>query len=515
MKKKMLFVMATIVAFALFVPSVMAATEEVSSTDDFAEKVASAASGDTLKLTGDVEVSVDVTINKELTLDLNGNDILLKSKKTLIVQGGKLTVTGEGTIKELSPYYAPIMVIGSTDVNDTNYSVVTVGKDVLLEGWSGVFVRQSSTDTAYGVNITMNGTIDTKEDEDESVGGGIYVNGKIKHTTNAPVITLGETAVIDALGDGIYAAGYAVWNINGATITGIEAGIAIKAGKFNITDGIITSTGEDLRPTESYNNGVNPSGAAIQIESNDKYAGNVELNISGGKFVSDNSVAIYEYLALGKEDDATDDTTVTAVKSISISGGTFESEMGNFDVSASFDTKNSEFVSGGTFSDGYVPDEYLATDEEYVVTGEGEVLLKDEAVIVDFYYVVDGKLLTDDEGEVITYGIPYKKGYKFSDEEIKELEEELKWLEDAVKEDYKDDGFVFLGLFSDKDGKNKVDLTKSFTEDTEWYFVIGEEAVEELPPKTGDVNLAILIGTILVGAAGAVIISKKRFAKSN
>lgn len=38
---------------------------------------------------------------------------------------------------------------------------------------------------------------------------------------------------------------------------------------------------------------------------------------------------------------------------------------------------------------------------------------------------------------------------------------------------------------------------------------------KEENPKTGDINLAMLIGTILVGTAGAVIISKKRFAKSN
>lgn len=43
----------------------------------------------------------------------------------------------------------------------------------------------------------------------------------------------------------------------------------------------------------------------------------------------------------------------------------------------------------------------------------------------------------------------------------------------------------------------------------------GEGNKEELPPKTNDINFALLIGTIFVGAAGAVVISKKRFSKGN
>ena len=34
-------------------------------------------------------------------------------------------------------------------------------------------------------------------------------------------------------------------------------------------------------------------------------------------------------------------------------------------------------------------------------------------------------------------------------------------------------------------------------------------------PETGDVNLAVIIGTILVGVAGAFVVLRKRFAKSN
>ena len=175
MKKKMLFVMATIVAFALFVPSVMAA--DVSS--DLASAVSAAEDGDTLTLTDDIEVTSVITIDKELTLDLAGFDVLFKNHSYLLVEDGNLTVTGEGTMAEETPYYAPIMVKGSTVEADADYSVLTVGEDVTLEGWSGVFVRQNSSNTAYGVNITINGTIEAKTDNDGGLGVGVYVNGNI------------------------------------------------------------------------------------------------------------------------------------------------------------------------------------------------------------------------------------------------------------------------------------------------------------------------------------------------
>ena len=523
MKKKMLFVIATIVAFTLFVPSVMAATIDVNGTTvKLSDAVSAAAEKDTLKLTADITVDSEITINKELTIDLNNHKITIddsKSKDCIKVVNGKLTVTGTGTIEEKVPYYGAIWVYGSTNKADTDYSVLVVDENVTLKGYSGVLVRQTDGNKAYGVDVTVKGTIIAVTDGKET-GTGIQVSGNIKPKkgetadfTNYPVINI-EGASITSDGVGIYAAGYATWNIKNANITGIESSIGIKSGILNIESGTFKSTGKDSRPTQSYNNGINASGAAIQIESNSGYAGNIEINITGGTFISEQGVAVYEYLALGEENTKEDDTTATTIKNIAIKGGSFESVVSDFDVSESFDKKHSEFVSGGTFSDGSLPDGYLATDKEYVVTADGEVLLEENTVIFKMYRVVDGKIQTDEDGKEIYSEAIIKKGYEFSKEEIAEFEEMLKELEEDVEKEYKEEGFVLLGVFTDKDGKNKVDLTKSIDTDTSWYLVVGEK-VEELPPKTSDINLVVLIGTILVGIAGAVIVSKKRFAKSN
>lgn len=477
MKKKMLFVMATIVAFALFVPSVMAADV----TSDLAAAVSAANDGDTLTLTEDVEVTSVITIDKELTLDLAGFDVLFKNNSYLLVEGGNLTVTGEGTMAEETPYYAPILVKGSADVTASNYSVVNVGEGVTLEGWSGVFIRQNATNTAYGVNITVNCTINSFADSDGVTGHGVYVNGSIKHTTNAPVITLGSTANITSEGVGIYAAGYAVWNINGATISGVEAGLGIKSGEFNITDATIIATGEDKTPTAGYGNGINPSGAAIQIESNTGYAGNVELNIEGGTFTSEKGIAVYEYL----------DTTATdtAVSTIVISGGEFTSVEGKpvMALSEEFveEHTETEFIEGGVYKSGNV--------ETLVGTLDGGYVPADKAIVLTLYEVTDKKI-----GESLE--LLLTKGALMDQETFE------KTLKDALAVENK---YIYDAAYADKDLKTKFDFTKALDADTEMYLSVTTN------PKTGDINLVALIGTILVGMVGMAIVLRKRFAKGN
>lgn len=480
MKKKLLFAMATIAVFALFVPNVMAA--EVSS--DLAGAVSAAADGDTLTLTADLEVTSVITIDKELTLDLAGFDVLFKNHSYLLVEDGNLTVTGEGTMAEEVPYYAPIIVKGSTNEADTDYSVVNVGENVTLEGWSGVFVKQSSSNTAYGVNVTINGTIDAKTDG-SSTGIGVYINGSIQHINNAPIITLGETADITSDGPGIYAAGYAVWNINGATITGVETGLGIKAGKFNITDATVVATGEDKTPTDGYGNGINPSGAAIQIESNKGYAGNIELNIEGGTFTSEKGIAIYEYL----DDKSSTPATETAVSSIVLSGGEFTSAEGKpvMALSPEFidEHTETEFIEGGVYKSG---------DEETLVgTLDGGYVPADEAIVLTLYEVTDRKVGESIELLLTKGAIMDKKAFEEFFVEV--LKEENKYLYDAV--------------YSDKELKTKFDFTKALDADTVMYVSVTTN------PKTGDINLALLIGTILVGMVGVAVVLRKRFAKSN
>lgn len=91
-------------------------------------------------------------------------------------------------------------------------------------------------------------------------------------------------------------------------------------------------------------------------------------------------------------------------------------------------------------------------------------------------------------------------------------EEEVSVFEKELEKAAKKEGYKFEGFYADKDLKEKYDLTKVFEKDATVYLKVTKE---ELPPKTSDVNLVLLISTILIGAIGMVIVSKKRFAESN
>lgn len=241
------------------------------------------------------------------------------------------------------------MVSGSNDPNDTNYSIVNVGSGVTLEGWSGVFVSHNNN-SGYGIVVNIDGGINSVTDANGVTGSGVYVNGNIQNSSNYPIINLSDTARISSSGTGIYAAGFAKYNIDGAYISGSESGLGIKSGIFNITDGIIHGSGEDKTPTSGNNNGINPSGAAIQIESNNGYKGNIELNISGGTFESEQSNVIYEYVV---------NNTSTKVNDISITGGSLVSNANKpvFRLSDSFKITHQRFITAGKYSSD--PSEYL------------------------------------------------------------------------------------------------------------------------------------------------------------
>lgn len=336
--------------------------------DTLEEAIKNADSNDTIILTSDNVLDDTIVINKNVNINLNNHNISAE-QKVFLVEGGSLNLSGKGKILETKPYYGAIVMVGSTDLNDVDYSILSVSKDVTLEGWSGIFIDHSDNNNSAGVLVNMNGSINALNDVDGGTGIGIYVNGNIKHSENAPIVNLSDTANIKSTGVGIYSAGNANYYINGAHIEGLEAGIGMKSGKFKILDGEILGTGPNKTPTSGNNNGINASGTAIQIESNSGYYGNIELDIRDGLFQSNNSYVIYEYTVNGSE---------TQIKDIELSGGEYIS-LDNFDVfkmSDSFNGTHDGFVSGGSYSS--TPSSYLAdgssssknSDDMYIVVNK-------------------------------------------------------------------------------------------------------------------------------------------------
>ena len=303
-------------------------------------------------LDANIEVDQALVIERDLTLNLGGFTLASATEdiRLLDIKKGTVNLTGTGTILTTGAGGSPVRVYGSDDPTATNYTVVTVGKDVTLKTTIdkvyGIFISYvTGVPHAYGVVINIDGTIDA--------ANGPYINGTIKDTEgNVPVININDGATITAnSGGAIYAAGYAKWNIGAATLTG-ESGLVIKSGEINLTGTTVTANGVEANP-DPYGDGFNGTGAAIQVEQNSAYVGKVDITINGGTYTSENSNAVLAYT-----DDKPED--LQQFESLTINGGTFTAAEGhpviNFiqpedaEATGTVDDKAIVAINGGSFS---------------------------------------------------------------------------------------------------------------------------------------------------------------------
>lgn len=375
MKKRNYSLMLFLMIFAIILPFGVKA-DEVSTADELNNCLAS--DGKTCKLTANINDMSTIDVNGgTVVLDLNGYNISFAKSKRLNIRKGNFTITGKGKISESVSSSGPVVIYGSINENDTNYTTVTFGKDVTLEGCYGSFISinkdSNGVSHAYGVTVNINGTLIGKFDGNKEYGSGFYINGLIKDFKNAPVVNISSSAVLKGVGGGIYAAGYGVWNINGAKLEGENYGAGIKTGKLNFNDATVTATGE--KNSGTYNgDGINGTGAVIQIESNDSYAGNIEITINGGIYKSNNGNVIYHYKA-----SKTTKSANNALVSLDIISGSFTGDLEVYDDdnitinSGSFSYDVTKFVDGMSIltkdNDAYIVslNKKLETNDEKVI----------------------------------------------------------------------------------------------------------------------------------------------------
>ena len=355
-----------------------------------------APSGSTITIVKDFTTSEQITIYdaRTLVLDLNGKTVTstagnkfidmnsteaeLTIKDNSISKTGKISASGDyifniqcgtfnlesGTVE--SKGYWPsgknlfgntiVELYGSTDSSAQNYTNFTLGKDakiVSVKEANGVSVGNgyavmvdNNNGSAYGVNATISGTVEHAI---------LYVNGNIKNYNGSVAnIVLTDTANIDG---GIYAAGYADWTIDGATVIG-STGMEIRAGSLTVDEGsVITGTGTPttIKPN---GNGSTTDGAGIAVaQHTTELPINVEIN--GGK--------ISGYTAFYESNPQENDPGAIAKISLAIYGGDFEAINGGVNSVFSDDVKG--FVHGGSFSSSV--EEFAGTELNYEVNNSG------------------------------------------------------------------------------------------------------------------------------------------------
>lgn len=358
--KKLIF---TFMFAVLLMPVLNAASVNVNTEEELLNAV---------KSDGTIVLNDNITLTK--ALEVKGNNVIIDlNGKTITIQNGyngyfdlfkgKLEFTGKGTIKDVrvkERVAATIWVEGSTDVNDKDFSVLTIGKDVTIDTTQWGLAVSDTDGKAYGLTVNFNGKIVSSAVN----GGGITVFGNVKNIgnglTNAPVINLSNTASVKAVGDAaLYAAGVGIWYIDGGTYEGLST-IGAKSGKFVINNGMFIATGVP-KTGELYGNGIISTGSVIQIENNKGYAGNIEITVNGGTFKSEKGLSIYHY-------PPNEEGETNALKSLIINGGTFTSDVKMVEG-------DNVSVTNGTFStktlESYIPNTYTMvkkSENEYVVS---------------------------------------------------------------------------------------------------------------------------------------------------
>lgn len=350
------------------------------------DAVLKVANGDTITLLKDVALDKGLNIGsvgseqKVLTLNLNGHSISA-TNLVIRVQNAKLTVTGPGKIYETSPYFGAILIKGSDNAENKDYTVVTVGAGVELEGWSPIFVDQYNG-CAYGVAVNVDGAkLTGKTDKDGGSGSAIYVNGTIKDQNNAPKLVLNNVTQT-ATGAGMYLAGYANTTITGGSITGGNTGIEIRAGELTLNDCALEATAQEFS-CEPNGSGTTTVGAAIAIAQHTTKK-DIAVTINGGSFKG--------VKALNESNPQANDPA-PQVK-LSIDGGTFIGDISTADVTG--------FIKGGTFTD-------LASAVKYATNGATITLAGD--VSAERINLEDKSITVDLNGHTLTstsaYGVMF------------------------------------------------------------------------------------------------------------
>ena len=336
---------------------------------------------------GGVGWTIDIK-DRELTIDLNGYNITSPANAidaAIAIKSGTVTFTGTGQIISRATRGVPaiLTVYGSDDPAAENYTVVNIGPDVVLTQKDAsedstiqnyaiaiMPIKQTSQNHAYGVVINHAGQI-------SNTMAGIYVHGNIKDLTgNFPVININDNAVIDTRVTGLYAAGYAKWNLGAANLSS-GTGLSIKSGDFILTNTSVTADGKAASPKPE-GSGIYAIGAAIQIEQNKGYAGNINLTINSGNYSSLNNSTLLVYT------DGTADS-LSKLQAVAINGGSFAAQT---------DQPVIQVYQPEDPTVGTVP------DQDIITITDGQFTSKVAAYVVDEKTLVAG---TDDAGNSIWY----------------------------------------------------------------------------------------------------------------
>lgn len=297
--------------------------------------------GGTIHVNKSCELPSDKKINlidgKEYTLIINNGATVSLGRYILAKENTTLNVIGNGTLKEASPYFAPIVMINTDPEKHVN---LFVGSGITMMGWTGIFADKAS----YNINIACAGTC-VGQNDGSANGAGVYVNGVVKSgTLNFTGSTEGTVGV------GMYIAGNFDVMISNATVVGSNVGMEQRAGNLQIYKSRIVGNTEAEAAMKANGSGSTSDNCGIAIA---QHTSKHPINVSVEDSTIIGNAAFFEGNPQGNPT-ATEDTK------ISINSGAF---IG--DIKTLADTDCTGFLFGGHFD--REPDvKYIANGYEAV-----------------------------------------------------------------------------------------------------------------------------------------------------
>lgn len=283
---------------------------------------------------------------KQLTLDLNGHKLNAKSS-VVSIRHAKVDITGKGEIAETEDNQYGALLLSGAKEDVAEYTVVNIGKDVTLKGWSGIFVAKDDNGeyNNYGLIVNCSAKIERQEGFVKDCYG-LYINGQNNRTSgNVATFNL-DGCNIGVSGAGIYAAGYANWNIKNCDISAENAAIEFRAGKMTIDGGKYEATKDPLT-VEPNGNGTTVAGAALGVS---QHTTNLPIDVAVKSGTFKGAYSIWEK-------DVQNEVARDVIK-LTVENGTFNGPV--------YSQNNSSFIKGGTFSDPSALN-YLSNDADVTV----------------------------------------------------------------------------------------------------------------------------------------------------
>ncbi len=388
--------------------------------DSLAEALQEAQEGDTVTLLKDVTLTEPVVINTGITLDLGGKTVTIANNKTqgesksgIKFTSGSNELTNGIIIDERSEdntthSWVAVAVQAPAKLETSNVTIASYIPN--NDAGYNYPLRALNTDDVGGVSLTLNsGTKIIEYNQAVTDEGGTYgtcgvtvlgnnkltepavlvINDGVEITSTSLAVagngssdgtkfTINGGKLTSTNATAVYVPQICDFSVHGGTITGVAGGVQFcGSGSVTIDGGTLIATGEYTEfpdKPSSQSDGSADDGAALSIVSRgggyQAEGEKIDVNITGGEFISENNAAISVYRLQQVDDDwVTNDFTDVAsyVGKLNVEGGIFEGgeKKGAFEV----DDKavDAVTVSKGSFSSSVSA--YLADGLDYQLQG--------------------------------------------------------------------------------------------------------------------------------------------------